>query len=196
MHAFFHSLFHFFAQLGAPGLLLLGVLDSSFLFLPLGNDLLLVVLTARHHGELPLYVAMAAGGSTLGCFIIDLMVRKGGRAGLKRFLSSRRLKYVQKKAENGAAVALLLGALAPPPFPFTTTVAVVSALNYPRGKMLGTIAFGRAVRFTVVGLLAIWMGRHILRITQTPTFEWCMGGFIAVCAVGSAISIYKLVRGT
>jgi membrane protein YqaA with SNARE-associated domain len=191
-----HALFLFFTHLGAFGLLLLGVLDSSFLFLPLGNDLLLVALTVRNHAALPLYVAMAAAGSTLGCYFVDLIVRKGGGAGLKMVLSPKRLSYVEKKVGDRAAAALLVATLAPPPFPFTTVIAAVSALHYPRGKMLGIIAAGRLVRFTIIGLLAIWLGRHMLRMARTPAFEWSMGAFIALCVVGSAISIYKWVSGS
>jgi membrane protein YqaA with SNARE-associated domain len=170
VHSFVHSLFVFFVHLGAFGLLILGVLDSSFLFLPLGNDLLLVALTVRHHSLLPLFVTAAAGGSTLGCYIIDLIVRKRGGAGIRKVLSAKRLKYVEKKIEHHAPAALLVATLAPPPFPFTTVIAAVSALHYPRGKMLGVIAAGRVVRFTILGLLAIWLGRHLLRITGTPAF--------------------------
>ena len=196
MHSFVHTLFVFFVHLGAFGLLMLGVLDSSFLFLPLGNDLLLVALTVRHHSMLPVFVAAAAAGSTLGCYVIDLMVRKRGGAGIRKILSARRLKYVEKKVEHNAAAALLVATLAPPPFPFTTVIAAVSALRYPRGKMLGVIAAGRVIRFTILGLLAIWLGRHLMRITQTPAFEWSMAGFIALCVVGSAVSIYNWVRGS
>jgi membrane protein YqaA with SNARE-associated domain len=53
-------------KLGPAGPLILGIADSSFLFLPFGNDLLLVVLTARNHGHLLFYVAMAAVGSPSG----------------------------------------------------------------------------------------------------------------------------------
>ena len=196
MHSLVRTLFLFFAHLGAFGLLIVGVLDSSFLFLPLGNDLLLVALTVRHHSLLPLYVAAAAGGSTLGCYVLDLTVRKRGGAGIRKILSAKRLKYVEAKVENRAAAALLVAALAPPPFPFTPVIAAVSALHYPRGKMLGVIAAGRVVRFTIVGLLAIWLGRHFLRITQTPAFEWSMAAFIALCLVGSAISVYNWVRSS
>ena len=191
-----HTLFLFFAHIGAFGLLILGVLDSSFLFLPFGNDLLLIALTVRHHTELPLYIVMATGGSTLGCYFLDLSVRKGGGAGLKKVLSPKRLKYVEKKVENRAAAALLVAALSPPPFPFTLVIAAVTALHYPRSKMLGVIAMGRLVRFTIIGLLAIWLGRDMLKIAQTPTFEWCRAGFIAVCAVGSTISIYNWARAS
>ena len=196
MHAILHTLFRFFVHIGPFGLLILGVLDSSFLFVPLGNDLLLVALTARNHAELPLYVAMAAAGSALGCYALDLMIRRHGAAGLKLVLSAKRVKYMEKKVADHAAAALLLATLAPPPFPFTVVIAAVSALNYPRAKMLGIIAVGRVLRFTILGLLAIWLGRHILRIVQTPAFEWSMAGFISVCAVGSAISIYNWVRGS
>jgi len=196
VHSFVHTLFVFFVHLGAFGLLLLGVLDDTFLFLPLGNDLLLVALTVRHHSLLPLYVAAAAAGSTLGCYVIDLIVRKRGGAGVRKILSAKRLKYVEKKVENRAAAALLVATLAPPPFPFTTVIAAVSALHYPRGKMLGVIAAGRVVRFTIIGLLALWLGRHFLRITETPAFEWSMAAFIALCVIGSAISIYNWVHSS
>jgi membrane protein YqaA with SNARE-associated domain len=195
VHSFVRTLFVFFLHLGAFGLLTLGVLDSSFLFLPLGNDLLLVALTVRHHSLLPIYVAAAAGGSTLGCYVLDLTVRKRGGAGIRKILSAKRLEYVETKVEHHAAAALLIATLAPPPFPFTTVIAAVSALHYPRGKMLGVIAGGRVVRFTIVGLLAIWLGRHLMRFTRTPAFEWSMAAFIALCVIGSAISIYKWISG-
>jgi hypothetical protein len=37
MHALIRGLFRFFFSLGAIGLLILGVLDSSFFFLPFGK---------------------------------------------------------------------------------------------------------------------------------------------------------------
>jgi membrane protein YqaA with SNARE-associated domain len=189
-------LFLFFAHLGAFGLLILGVLDSSFLFIPLGNDLLLIALTVRHHAQLPLYIVMATAGSTLGCYFLDLMVRKGGGAGLRKVLSPKRLKFAEKKIEHHAAAALLMATLSPPPFPFTAVIAAVSALHYPRAKMLGVIAAGRSVRFTIIGLLAIWLGRSLMRITRTPAFEWSMAVFLGLCCVGSAISIYNWIRSS
>src|SRR6185437_436784 len=43
-----HVLLVFFWKFGGPGLLVLGILDSSFLFAPLGNDLLVVAMTAHN----------------------------------------------------------------------------------------------------------------------------------------------------
>ena len=36
-------------KFGGLGLLVLGILDSSFLFAPLGNDLLVVAMSAHYH---------------------------------------------------------------------------------------------------------------------------------------------------
>jgi len=189
-----HSLLVSLAHLGVFGLLILGALDDSFLFLPLGNDLLLITLTVRNHAHLPLYVAGAACGSTLGCYVLDLFVRKHAGEGLKRVLSPARFKYVEKKVRGRAAGAVLIASLAPPPFAFTAVIAAASALHYPRVKMLALIALGRAVRFAIVGLLAISFGKHLIRIAQSTTFEWVMTGFIVMCAAGSVYSIYQWVR--
>jgi len=194
MHAITHALFVFFAHLDAFGLLILGALDDSFLFLPLGNDLLLVALTVRHHDHLPLYIVMAAAGSTLGCYVLDLVVRSRAGRGLKRVLSPKRITYLEKKVKGRAGAVLVVASLAPPPFPFAAVIAAVSALRYPRVRMLGLIAAGRMIRFTLVGYLAIRIGRHLLSLTRSPAFEWFMIGFIAFCTAGSIFSIYKWIR--
>ncbi len=113
-------LYHLFAHLNGFGLFILGVLDSSFLFLPFGNDLLLVTMTAREHARLPYLAIMATAGSLLGCLITDVISRKGGEAGLERKFSRRRLEYVRKKITKNAGSALGVAALMPPPFPFNS----------------------------------------------------------------------------
>jgi len=45
---FLRHLFHLAFRAGTLGLFAVGVLDSSFLMLPLGNDFLLLGLSARH----------------------------------------------------------------------------------------------------------------------------------------------------
>src|ERR1700686_4998612 len=110
-------------QMGALGPLLLGILDSSFLFLPFGNDFLLVVLTSRDGQPLPLYVLSASLGSTLGVLLLDLVCRKGGQEGLKRMMSRRRFQYLKAKMAKRSTLALVVACIAPPPFPFTVVVA-------------------------------------------------------------------------
>ena len=90
--------------------------------------------------------------------------------------------------------AIVLGCLAPPPFPFTLVVATTNALGYPRKKLLATVAAARAARFLILGYLAIRFGRHILRIADSEPFRWTMIVFVVLCIAGSALSIAKWVR--
>lgn len=181
-------------HLGAAGLFALGICDSSFLFLPLGNDLLLTALTVQHHGKLPLYVAMASGGSTVGVFILDLIARKGGEKGLHKLMSDRRFKFLKRKMTAKASIPILLACLAPPPFPFTPVVATASAFNYPRIRLLLVVFFGRVVRFTIIGLLAIHFGHALLRLSQTTVFLGVMIAIIVISVVGSVLSVLRWLR--
>jgi membrane protein YqaA with SNARE-associated domain len=181
-------------SLGLFGPLIFGIADSSFLFLPFGNDLLVVILTVRDHGHLPFYVVTAAIGSTLGVLLLDAVCRKGGEEGLKRMMKPRRLEYFKGRMSNRAAIAIGLACLAPPPFPFTVVIASASAFAYPRARLLGLVFITRAIRFSIVGWLAIRFGRDILRIATEPETTWIMLGFIAVCIIGSTFQALQWVR--
>src|SRR5438128_5878905 len=138
MKGFTAGLAAFFWKLGGLGLLVLGILDSSFLFAPLGNDLLVVAMTARRR-SIPLmlyYAGMSTVGSILGCLLLDVIFRKAGEKGLEKHLSKKRLDYVKCKVEKNAVWALVLASIAPPPFPFTPFIMAAAGLQYPRVKLL------------------------------------------------------------
>jgi membrane protein YqaA with SNARE-associated domain len=180
--------------LGLFGPLIFGIADSSFLFLPFGNDLLVVILTVRDHAHLPFYVVTAAIGSTLGVLLLDFVCRKGGEEGLKRMMKPGRLEYFKRRMSKQAAIAIALACLAPPPFPFTIVIASASAFAYPRPRLLGLVFVTRAVRFAILGWLAIRFGRDILRIARAPETTWIMAGFIVVCTIGSGFQVLQWVR--
>lgn len=194
MHDVVWHLARFFAGLGGFGLLLLGILDSSFLFMPLGNDLLVIALTARHHDRMLYYAAMATAGSVLGCLITDIVCRKGGREGLQKNFSGRSFRYVERKIERKAGPALALACVMPPPFPFTPFIIVMAAMQYPRWRMMGIVAVGRAVRFTVEGVLATIYGPQVLQMAKSPILQWSVIGLVVISLAGSALSIYEWVR--
>jgi membrane protein YqaA with SNARE-associated domain len=183
-----------FLQFGVFGLLLLAIADDSFLFIPIGSDLLMVLLVARHHDQLPVCVLAAAIGSTIGVVLLDLVCRKGGEEGLKRLMKPKLLEYLKRQMERHAATALIVSCLAPPPFPFGVFIAAASAFQYPRPRLLLLVFIARAVRFSLVGWAAIYFGRHILQIARSTEFLWIMGGFIAFCVIGSIVSVVHWVR--
>ena len=183
-------------KFGGPGLLVLGILDSSFLFAPLGNDLLVVALTARAHsvGRMLYYAGMSTIGSVLGCLLVDVTLRNAGEHGLEKHLPRRRLAYVKRRVSGSAAWALVLASVAPPPFPFTPFIMAAAALQYPRERMLAVVGAARMVRFTTLGVLALLFGRRILRWAENPVLQDCLIGLIVLCTVGSVISVYGWIK--
>src|ERR1700745_1468880 len=75
--------------LGAPGLFLVAMLDSSVLSLPEIADLLVVWMVVQHKERLVLYAASATLGSIAACLALYYVGRKGGDALVrKRFKSA------------------------------------------------------------------------------------------------------------
>jgi membrane protein YqaA with SNARE-associated domain len=196
LSSFFRHLFAFLVHLGYFGPFLLGIFDASFLFLPFGNDLLIVGLVARHHQGYLIYVASAVCGCTVGVFLLDLVARKLGEEGVQKMAGKNRFEKLKRKIGEKGGRTLVVASLAPPPFPFTMVIAANSALDYPRKRLLGIVAASRGVRFLILGALAIKFGPSILRIAKSDPFKWTMIVFIFLCLVGSVFSVVKWLRHT
>lgn len=194
MSSLVSHLFVILLRLGGFGLLLLGVLDSSFLFFPLGNDLLMIALTARHHEMFPFLAAMATLGSVLGCLLLDIVARTGGREGLSKIISGRQLQYVERRVERRAGWAIAIACIMPPPFPFTGMIAGASAFQYPRKKLLSIVGIARMVRFSILGVLATMFGEHILRWARRPAVRAAILVLALACVVGSVISAVTWIK--
>ena len=190
------GLFAFVLKFGGLGLLVLGILDSSFLFAPWGNDLLVVAMTARHphYGHMLYYAAMSTLGSVLGCLLIDVTLRPLGEKGLEKYLSAKKLKRVQRKVRDKVGRALAIGSLIPPPFPFTAFVMAAAALQYSRKRLLAIVGVTRMIRFTVLGLLAMRFGERILKWSDNRIVQQLLVALIVICTVGSVISVYGWIR--
>jgi len=191
-----HLIFRFFHRLGPLGLLLFSTLDSSFLFLPFGNDLLLIALVSSsgRRGEWVLFVAMSALGSVIGTLLVDLVMRRAGENGLKRFASTKRSAKLKTRMEHNAGWALFLATVIPPPFPFTSVIMTAAVLQVARKKLLGTVFLGRLVRFSLEALLAIYFGRTFLQYMNSEIVAYLVYAFIVVAAVGSFFSLLKWLR--
>jgi membrane protein YqaA with SNARE-associated domain len=194
LQALLTQLYQIVGRLNGFGLLLLGVLDSSLLFLPFGNDLLLVAMVARNPSYWPYFAGMATAGSVLGCLITDAITRKGGEVGLERRFPKRRLDYVRRKMKKSAGWALGLAALMPPPFPFTPFVAAASVLQYPRKRLLASVAMGRFSRFSLEALMAVLLGERILRWGQSPALHYAVMSVLIVSLIGSGFSLYTWAK--
>lgn len=188
------TLFGFLFRIGYFGPLVMGILDSSFLVLPFGNDIVVIGLVAQHHHGAPWYVLSAACGSTLGAWLLALVSRKLGEAGLSRIVGQGRYRKLSSRLRNRAGLAVAVGALAPPPFPYTSVIGAVAALKYPPWRILTINFCARMVRFSVLALLALKLGGAVIFIAKSAPFEWVMIVFITSCLVASGLSIWKWLQ--
>jgi membrane protein YqaA with SNARE-associated domain len=188
--------FRFLVRLGMPGLFLMSALDSSFLVLPFGNDLLLIALVSSQRESLIwiAYVLVSAIGSVVGVFVIDLLMRKAGEKGLERFVNAQKIERWKAKLENKLGITVFVATLLPPPFPFTPVVMTASALQCSRRKLLGAVFVGRLIRFTAEAILALYFGRQLITYIDSDAVTYFVYGLIGVAVVLSTLSLLKWLR--
>ena len=183
----FPSLFH---RIGAAGL---EALDSSRLFVP-PMDVEAAIVVLRRHSEIVwLLPFLATAGSLIAAAMVFWIGRKIGKNGLQHWISPRVLESVTRKVSHKGAVALVLPALLPPPFPLLPFVLACGALSVSATRFFIMFAGLRLVRFSILTALVWFYGRQILAIFQTGTFKIVMAGVLVLIVVGTSTIIYRLV---
>lgn len=186
----------FFFRLGIVGLFLLSALDSSFLVLPLSNDLLLIALVVRGRSSLAwiAYVLVSAIGSIVGVLFVDVIMRRAGEKGLEHFFSLQKIEKFKAKIENKAGVSVFMATLLPPPFPFTGAVMTASALQVSRRTLFSSVFVGRLVRLTIEALLALYFGRKLIVLLRSDAVSYAVYGLMALGLVLSTLSLITWLR--
>ncbi len=174
----------------------MSTLDSSFLVLPFGNDLLLIALVSSNRNSWIWigYVLVSALGSVVGVLIVDLIMRKAGEKGLERFVSAKRVEKLKQKLENKAGITVFIATLIPPPFPFTPVVMTASALQSPRGKMLIAVFLGRLLRFGAEAVLALYFGRQMIAFLNSGLVTYFVYALMGIAVVLSTLSLLRWVK--
>ncbi len=196
MRGLFYSFLGYF--LTPAGVLAMGVLDSSLVFfLPLGIDFVVILLAARKPELFWLYALLATVGSVAGAALTFWIGGKVGEHGLERLVKPSRLKRVQQRVGQSAAVTVAALAIIPPPFPFTAFVLTSGACGVNAWTFLITLAGVRLLRFVAEGLLAAHYGRGIISWMESTTFTVAVGVLTALAIVGtiiSAVAVYKATK--
>jgi membrane protein YqaA with SNARE-associated domain len=157
-----HNVRHWLVQLGGIGLIPLGLLDSSVVPLPGSMDVLTIVLAARDARLWPYYALMATAGSVVGGFLTFRLARKGGKEALKRKIPRANLERVKEIFSRWGFWSVVIAALLPPPAPMVPFVIVAGAMQYPSKKFIAALTLGRAVRYSLLALLAAHYSRQII----------------------------------
>ncbi|MGD0429152.1 MAG: VTT domain-containing protein [Candidatus Acidiferrales bacterium] len=159
-----HVVRHWFLTLGGPGLILLGLLDSSVIPIPGSMDAMTIVLSAHQRTWWPYYAVMATVGSVVGAYLTYRLARHRGDKELNDRLSKRNVKKVVRAFERWGFGAIAVPALLPPPMPMVPFVIAAGALQYSPRKFLLAMSVGRVVRYSILGYLGAVYGRKIFAV--------------------------------
>jgi membrane protein YqaA with SNARE-associated domain len=187
---------HLMLSFGILGVLLVSIVDSSFIPLPLPGitDIMVVVLAAQH-ANLFLLIAAATAGSFLGGLFSYHVGQSGGMAFLEKHVPPRIFKAVCHWMETHAILSVALPAILPPPMPLSPFVLAAGALKMSRKKFLTTFTISRLLRHAAAAALGVYYGRHIVRLWNMFTRKWGVPILIvlwSVILISAGIAFYKL----
>ncbi len=184
----------FITSLGGLGVMFLAIADSSFLSLPEGNDLLIVILSAGQSWlRMAYFVGMTVLGSAIGCWLLYSVGRKGGSPILRRKFSQESVNRAEKLFNRYGILTILIPSILPPPTPFKFFVLAAGVFRLKRMAFLTSVVIGRTLRYSLWGILAVLYGNSVkFYIQQNLSI---VGTVLLACFVlGLAITLFYYYR--
>ncbi|HTA45413.1 MAG TPA: VTT domain-containing protein [Bryobacteraceae bacterium] len=174
-----------FRHLGASGLFLLAILDSSPLPTFGGPDILIAILAASHADPWYEYVAATVAGSVIGAYLTFRLAHRAGSSYLQNKFGKGKVAVVLNVFEDWGTGILVASTAVPFPFPTSMFYAAAGASNYPVNRFLAVVAVCRTARYAAIAIVADLYGRHFIRVLRHPMQYW--GWFLISIALVSAL---------
>ena len=165
-----HGLTSLFRHLGALGLFLLAILDSSPLPTFGGPDILTAILAASHRDPWYEYAAVATAGSVIGAYLTFRLARRAGSAYLHSKFGHRKLDVILRYFDRWGTSALAVSTAVP--FPTSVFFAAAGASKYSIGRFITVVTICRAARYGTIAIIADHYGRHFIRAMRHPSESW------------------------
>jgi len=179
--------------MGGPGLVLLGIADSSVIPLTGSMDVLTIWLAAHHREPWAYYALMATIGAVLGGYITYYVARRGGKEALEHRLSKRSAAKVYARFERWGFYAVAVPAILPPPFPIVPFLLAAGAMQYSRKKFLAALTVGRGARYTILAGLGSLYG-HKIDAFFTRYYKPALAILIGLAVAGSVLTLVEYFR--
>ena len=170
LHAFANRVQALAEGLGAPGLILVAFVDSSFLTLPEMADVLVVMFTLREPSQWLYFGLLTTAGSLAGSYALFLVGRKGGEALLRSRFHERHVDRGLEWFGRYGALVLVVPAMLPPPMPFKIFVLLAGVSGVSTVRFLGAVALGRGLRYCGEAWLArVYGDRALTFVTENAS---------------------------
>jgi membrane protein YqaA with SNARE-associated domain len=180
--------------LGGPGLLVIALLDSSFLSLPEGNDLLIVILSTGQTWERMSYlVLMTITGSAIGCSLLYWAGRRGGNF-VNRPPRREKLKQVEATYQRWGLWTVLVPSILPPPTPFKVFVLSAGVFKVPFFQFLLAVLVGRSIRYFFWGILAVLYGEWAKQVMQGSLHTVGAVIFVLILLMAATYFVWRMMK--
>jgi membrane protein YqaA with SNARE-associated domain len=178
-------------RLGGVGLIPLGLLDNSIIPLTGSMDVVTILLCANHRDFWPYYVLMATLGALTGGYVTYRLASGEMKGKLGKLVTTKRTKWMKSHLDKWGVGSIAVPAILPPPFPMVPFLIAAGASQYPRGKFLAALAIGRAVRYTILGVLGFVYGRWIVT-EMRKHFYVVIGVGCAMVLISATVAFIRL----
>jgi membrane protein YqaA with SNARE-associated domain len=178
-------------HLGATGLLLLAILDSSPVPTFGGPDILTAILAARHGEPWYYYAGMATVGSVIGAYLTYRMAQRAGAAYMRKKFGERRVTGLLKFFNRWGTGALVITTGVPIPMPTSAFFAAAGVVNYPIRSFIIVVTGARAARYFAVAAIASHYGRHFIRMLRHPSQY--LGWMLLIVAIAILLTVAGLL---
>ena len=190
-------------HLGAVGIFVLAVVDSSVIPIPLpgSTDLVLLLLTAFRSNSIGspiVFASCAFAGSVIGGTMTWAAGKKGGEAALDKLGRGRFVRRVQSWVKRNGLISVGLAALLPPPVPLMPFLLAAGALGVSRARFLISYCTARAVRYGLVALVGYKYGRAVINFWQRDLKGWStpiLVVYVSLLVLGALYGIWKYRKG-
>ena len=186
---------HTFAEhAGAPGLVLVAFLDSSFLSLPEVSDILVVFFVIRDPASWYYYAAMTTIGSICGCMALYELARRGGDRFLRKRFHERHIERGLDWFKRYGLLVVVVPSILPPPTPFKIFVLLAGVADVRRVTFIIAVAIGRGFRYGGEALLAYWYGEQATTFISENLRAVSIWLAVGVAVVGVGYVLWRRYR--
>jgi membrane protein YqaA with SNARE-associated domain len=163
-------------------------LDSSFIPLPVLNDLALIVMASQRPAWWPVYAAASTLGSLGGAYVIYGLARSGGQF-LWRKTTPTAVAGAQRWLERNDFVAILVVSLLPPPAPMKVFILTAGLLRVNARRFGLALLVARGLRFGAEA----WLGARYG--VQAQDYMRHNLGWASLAAVVIVVALVLIQRG-
>jgi len=182
-------------RLGGPGLLILGVLDGSMVPTFGTLDQFAGILAARQQPLWFYFAAMSTIGAMIGAFTTYRLGREAGSEWLAKKFGAQRSLRARRLIERWGFGALLVTALAPPPFPASVLFFAAGSLNYRTTKYISAVMLGKAIRYGAITYVVSHYRLYRLRSVFHTSKYW-VESLLVTLTIIVALEFVVLLLGT